>query len=774
MQLHARTVALGVLFASPALAAPTFTGDVLADFTEAAVVNVPDPDAIDVGIPLGFPAGTISGNDMRGVRFLLDSATDTLYIGMDTYGIAGDVDGDGDPNATGPELGGSGGVDTPNWSGTESFLIVIDKDQDGTPDIITGVNSANDVGAFGTFAFSNAPFALIQPSVIGFGAPLPGNSGMLFATPSAGQPDLEFTIENWSTVPLSSGSNPVSDIDFMAFIGSLSDAGIGEDFIPGIELGTVPFCGNGTVEFPEVCDDGNTVDGDLCDSTCQIEPICGDGMVNQPGEQCDDGNDVDTDGCRNSCELPFCGDGVESDGEECDDGDTDNTNGCTNACTVPFCGDGIESVGEQCDDGNMMDGDGCESDCTITNVCGDGLLGAGEECDDGNTDNGDGCDATCLIERCPPTSFVGAYHTGGNLTRIDQLFGTSGPIDVGGVLASYGFDGVTALAYDTANDVAYAATGDADDALWSVDLTDGTLSLVGPFGNGATNIQAMDLANEASSIYGFDPGYLYGVSIDGVGFCNPNCFFRIDPATGEAMMIGPVAAQQIRGLSFSPVTGELWAYDPGPKELYTVDPTGGLTLEAEVDDSVQFDRTGIDTAFSLAHDCLGNLYTVDVAYGTLVWIDPASGFAQWVGDFGSVTDPDGGFDLASLDKGISCDCPVILDAGLAACEVTLRPAQVQAFGRGTRIRTWVDVTNLRDPIFGWDLTWQFQDNAQVTNTMGATVTQNGPDVTFVDDGPGILGPGATTSFGIEVLSLSGQPPVDFRLNGELCTVRVDN
>ena len=33
------------------------------------------------------------------------------------------------------------------------------------------------------------------------------------------------------------------------------------------------FCGNGTVEAGEECDDGNTNDGDGCSSTCQIEPL---------------------------------------------------------------------------------------------------------------------------------------------------------------------------------------------------------------------------------------------------------------------------------------------------------------------------------------------------------------------------------------------------------------------------------------------------------------------------------------------------------------------
>lgn len=35
---------------------------------------------------------------------------------------------------------------------------------------------------------------------------------------------------------------------------------------------TVP-CGNGTVELPEECDDGNNVDGDGCAANCEVEPI---------------------------------------------------------------------------------------------------------------------------------------------------------------------------------------------------------------------------------------------------------------------------------------------------------------------------------------------------------------------------------------------------------------------------------------------------------------------------------------------------------------------
>jgi cysteine-rich repeat protein len=61
-------------------------------------------------------------------------------------------------------------------------------------------------------------------------------------------------------------------------------------------------CGNGILEAPEECDDGNTTDGDGCSAFCEIEAFCGDGNLD-PGEQCDDGNNDDGDGCSASCAV---------------------------------------------------------------------------------------------------------------------------------------------------------------------------------------------------------------------------------------------------------------------------------------------------------------------------------------------------------------------------------------------------------------------------------------------------------------------------------------
>ncbi len=169
---------------------------------------------------------------------------------------------------------------------------------------------------------------------------------------------------------------------------------------------TVTACGNGIVTGAEQCDDGNTVDGDGCDVNCVIE-FCGDGTVNNSGtEQCDDGNAIDGDGCDANCVIEFCGDGTvnNSGTEQCDDGNTIDGDGCDANCVIEFCGDGTvnNSGTEQCDDGNTIDGDGCSSACIveIPPSCGDGATDPGEECDDGNTIDGDGCDRNCTITAC--------------------------------------------------------------------------------------------------------------------------------------------------------------------------------------------------------------------------------------------------------------------------------------------------------------------------------------------------------------------------------------
>ena len=98
--------------------------------------------------------------------------------------------------------------------------------------------------------------------------------------------------------------------------------------------------------------------------TIEVEDLCGNGAPDY-GEVCDDGNDIEGDGCDSNCTLSACGNGVTAPGEACDDGNDTNGDGCDNNCTLTACGNGIAASSEACDDGNLADGDGCDHLCAI-------------------------------------------------------------------------------------------------------------------------------------------------------------------------------------------------------------------------------------------------------------------------------------------------------------------------------------------------------------------------------------------------------------------------
>ena len=202
---------------------------------------------------------------------------------------------------------------------------------------------------------------------------------------------------------------------------------------------TGPTCGDGVLEDPETCDDGNTTPADGCDGVCALEAnwecptpgkacvphlkpaVCGNGELEAP-ETCDLGKDSagkslndGTAGCKVDCQT------VQ--GWTCP--------GSGEACTKDlFCGDSLvtTTLGEQCDDGSNDGAHGCDVDCQVITgwkcpptggacaldvSCGNGKVDGTEQCDDHNLRNYDGCSSTCFTETgwaCPPT--------GGGCTRI--------------------------------------------------------------------------------------------------------------------------------------------------------------------------------------------------------------------------------------------------------------------------------------------------------------------------------------------------------------------
>jgi len=315
-------------------------------------------------------------------------------------------------------------------------------------------------------------------------------------------------------------------------------------------------------------------------------------------------DDCDRDGIPNSQEGTGDADGDGLPNHRDDDADGDD---------VP---DSIEGTGD-------TDGDGIP-DFLDTDSDNDGVP--------------DGEDPDRLL---PINGMFGVFHTGGGwVVRILAGTGESEPTVLSGL------DGITAAA--RRGNTLLLATGDSDDSLYRLTLPGGPLVRLGPFTGGATNIQSMDIAPAVSGALGFVPGALYAISMDGLGGCNPNCLFRVDPATGAATPIAGLQLNQGRGMSFNPVTGEPWIYDAGGRNLYTLGPDGELRFRFNIPASFPHGKTGVDTLFSLAHTCDGRLFGVDIAYGVLLEIDVDAHQAFWVGE-GGMIQVGGNRDLQGLD-----------------------------------------------------------------------------------------------------------------------------
>ena len=107
-----------------------------------------------------------------------------------------------------------------------------------------------------------------------------------------------------------------------------------------VDFYNYPTCGNGIfeLEFGEECDGEDGVPAHyICNEDCELEyiPYCGDGTLDT-GETCDDGNNTDNDSCSATCQIEVCGDGILQTalGEKCDDGNTKGGDGCSAVCRI--------------------------------------------------------------------------------------------------------------------------------------------------------------------------------------------------------------------------------------------------------------------------------------------------------------------------------------------------------------------------------------------------------------------------------------------------------
>jgi hypothetical protein len=199
------------------------------------------PDTItlaDIKSPVGdvavAPWVVSSGWDLRETILTYNLKTDTLTADQKFTGIAGDADGSGNPGAYDPRLAAAGGVNPANLGGLDSITVAFagltTGNKVGTTAAVAGVpqykvpgvESGLDGFRLATFAPNNAGLS----TTYGRAFSDPRISGTLLYSPSAAQPDFEFTITGFSHIP---GLDITKGFYLSSFAGSPNDVVAGED-----------------------------------------------------------------------------------------------------------------------------------------------------------------------------------------------------------------------------------------------------------------------------------------------------------------------------------------------------------------------------------------------------------------------------------------------------------------------------------------------------------------------------------------------------------------
>jgi hypothetical protein len=248
----------------PALAGPIpFTGIVPQDFSAAntmgninsspvTVMNNP----LDLGEASFIPAnGWVSGWAINNIQMSYNQANDTMYVGLASfknaagqYAIFGDADGNGNPSVASPQMAAAGGVESPNMGGEKAVAVAFapfnpsNPGVPGTPSLIAGIPADKTLVGTGIDGFKVAAFnsssTLLQNA---FGSAISGVTGNMAFNPSATNPQLEFSISNFSK----SGINPTQGFWIEMYAGSGQDVVAGEaglvwTYVPPFEPQQIP------------------------------------------------------------------------------------------------------------------------------------------------------------------------------------------------------------------------------------------------------------------------------------------------------------------------------------------------------------------------------------------------------------------------------------------------------------------------------------------------------------------------------------------------------
>ncbi|MFO0889761.1 MAG: hypothetical protein U0790_11550 [Isosphaeraceae bacterium] len=239
---NAALLVLVGLAATEVTAAPIqFTGNVVQDFNPAVDNNIHVTPVSSIPLNIGQSdwitnRGWVSGWSIQDIRTNYDSASDTLYVGVNTFKNA---NGQHAPfgQANGDPAGTPAPYDPAHLGGDKSFALAIagvnatSPTQPGTPLIIAGIPADKTLAGSGINGFTVSQFDASRATAglaYQFGKSLPQFSGDLAFDPSPAHPQLEFTIKNFSKIP---GLDPSSGYWVSAYAGSSLDGVAGEAYL---------------------------------------------------------------------------------------------------------------------------------------------------------------------------------------------------------------------------------------------------------------------------------------------------------------------------------------------------------------------------------------------------------------------------------------------------------------------------------------------------------------------------------------------------------------
>jgi len=288
------------------------------------------------------------------------------------------------------------------------------------------------------------------------------------------QTQLDCRVQPAASVPLEMTIPVVADSTYFVFVDSATSSP-GGAYTLDVTLSPAT-CGNGSLEAPEQCDDGNVTAGDGCAADCTLEPapagidVCPGATIALAGAA---GGPMTfrttattaplTGTVRTACGSAGTKDAVYSfvapyngwleskvsasfnaalnlRGDCVLEG---GAAGTSIACTDADKGNGPEVVKGAIDAGKTYflvvkgalpttDNEGTFTlDVAVKpSVCGNGVIEGGEQCDDGGVEPGDACDASCQIEPTPSTRTTCA--TAEPIALTEKAAGVYGASVVGG------------------------------------------------------------------------------------------------------------------------------------------------------------------------------------------------------------------------------------------------------------------------------------------------------------------------------------------------------